>query len=47
MDETIAKLRTELKAKELELNQAILARGDKNYSLSRMSREIESRGSYG
>ena len=47
MDKNIAKLRSELKAKEAELNQAILARGGKAQPLSNSSRELESRVSYG
>lgn len=41
MDESIVKLRAELKAKEAELNRAILARGDRNHQLSVTSQELE------
>lgn len=47
MDKNINKLRAELKAKEAELNEAMLARGVKNLTLLTSSRELESRGSYG
>ena len=44
MDENIVKLRAELKAKEAELNEALLVRGDKTQSLSNISQEFEARG---
>jgi len=40
MEEHIAKLRGELKAKEAELNEAILARGGPDQALSNISIEV-------